>query len=71
MQELRSRIIDGMKFMWDGIDYGSAEEAEAAMAGYSAASFETRMLEEDGTLHVYTRRVVKDVVVEDSPAGGT
>jgi hypothetical protein len=71
MQELRSRIIDGMKFMWDGNDYASAEEAESAMAKYSADSFETRMLEEDGTLHVYTRRVVKDVVVEGSPANGT
>ena len=67
MAEPRSRIIDGMKFMWDGIDYESTEEAEKAKAEHEEKSFETRLVEEDGKPRVYTRRVVKDVVVDGSP----
>jgi len=67
MAEPKSRIIDGMKFMWDGKDYESNEEAERAKAEYEENSFQTRLVEEDGKLRVYTRRVVKDVVVDGSP----
>ena len=71
MQQPKSLVIDGMKFMWDGIDYANHQEAETARAEYESKSFETRILEEDGKHHVYTRRVVKEVVVEGAPPDGS
>ena len=67
MAEPRSRIIDGMKFMWDGRDYESVEEALEVKQEYEKESFETRLLEEDEKVHVYTRRVVAEVVVNGEP----
>lgn len=64
MAEPRSRIIDGMKFMWDGRDYGTVEEAIEVKEGYEKDNFECRLLEEDDKVQVYTRRVVAEVVVE-------
>ena len=64
MEEPRSRTIDGMKFMWDGRDYESVEEALAVKEQYEKENFETRLLEEDDKVHIYTRRVVAEVVVE-------
>ena len=67
MGKIQARLIDGMKFMWDGQDYESIEEAEKVQAQYEKEKFETRIVEEDGKIHVYTRRVVTEVVVEGSP----
>lgn len=63
MSEPRSRVIDGKKFMWDGSDYDSVDDALESRERYEKDSFETRLLEEDGKVHVYTRRVVAEVVV--------
>jgi hypothetical protein len=63
MAEPRSRIIDGMKFMWDGRDYDSVDEALEVKEEYDKDNFETRLLEEEEKVHVYTRRVVAEVVV--------
>ena len=62
-----ARVIDGMKFMWDGEDYESREAAEEKCAAYGKERFETRIVEEDGTIHVYSRRVVTEVVVDGAP----
>ncbi len=51
--------IDEKKFMWDGSVYGSRIEAEKARDAYGAEGFETRLVEEDGKVLVYTRRAVK------------
>jgi hypothetical protein len=56
-----------MKFMWDGEDYASLEKAESQRAEYEKEAFEVRLVEEDGKVHVYTRRVVTDVEVEGPP----
>ena len=67
MAEPRARIIDGKKFMWDGREYENEAEADKAGEEYEKESFETRTVEEDGKVHVYTRRVVAEVAAEGSP----
>ena len=62
-----ARIIDGKKFMWDGIEYESGERAGAKKAEYEKDGFETIMLEEEGRSVLYTRRVVTEIVVEGAP----
>jgi len=58
-----AQVIDGKKFMWDGTVYESQEAASKAMVAYQQDNFEVRLVEEPGTFLVYTRRVVKEVVV--------
>jgi hypothetical protein len=53
-----------MKFMQDGKVYSSKEDAEKAMESYRNAGFEVRLLEEGGGFLVFSRRVVKEVKVE-------
>ena len=67
MAEPRSRLIDGMKFMWDGRDYDSVDKALEVKEEYEKGNFETRLLEEGEKVHVYTRRVVAEVVVNGEP----
>jgi hypothetical protein len=47
---------EGRKFMWDGQVYATAGDAAGAAAGYEAERFEVRLVEQDGTFLVYTRR---------------
>jgi hypothetical protein len=67
MAEPTARFFEGMKFMWDGRDYESGAAAEEVKQEYEKDNFETRIVEEDGKFHVYTRRVVTNVEVEGSP----
>ena len=62
-----AKKIEGKKFMWDGEDYESLADAKQKQAEYEKDDFETRVVEEDGKVHVYTRRVVTDVQVEGAP----
>ena len=64
MPEIRSRIFDGKKFMWDGKEYAEQAEAQRAEKAYQEQNFETRLVSEEGKYQIYTRRVVKEVVVE-------
>ena len=63
----RGCLIDGKKFMWDGKEYESKEDAEKAAGEYATEKFETRIVEENDTVHVYTRRVVTEIVLEGAP----
>jgi hypothetical protein len=56
-------ISDGKKFMWDGRFYATEEEAAPAQEAYLMDNFQVRVVEEEGKLLVYTRRVVKEVAV--------
>ncbi len=56
-------ISDGKKFMWDGRLYANEEAAAKAAQSYRNNNFEIRRLEQDENFLVYTRRVVKQVVV--------
>ncbi len=58
-----SRKVDGRKFMWDGTDYGSEADANAAAEKYRTDGFEAVVVAGD-KFHVYTRRVVTEVKVE-------
>ncbi len=64
MAILRSEKFDGMKFMMDGQAYNSKADAEKTMESYAGAGFDVRLLEEDGRFLVFSRRVVKEVKVE-------
>jgi hypothetical protein len=54
------------KFMWDGIDYPSKEKALEKAQKYKDDGFEVETNEENGKTYLYTRRVVKEVVVAPS-----
>ncbi len=58
------RLFDRQKFMWDGESYDSGEAPETKKSEYQGQGFETRLLEEEGKILLYTRRVVKEIVIE-------
>lgn len=58
------KIIDNKKFMWDGETYEGMEQAKEAEESYKKENFETRIIEEEGKPLVYTRREVKEIVLE-------
>lgn len=60
-------FVDRRKFVWDGEAYDSRAAAEAKKGEYEGQGFETQMIEEEGKFLLYTRRVVKEVVVEGEP----
>jgi len=53
--------------MWDGEAYDSTAAAEAKKKEYETQGFETELVEEEGKALVYTRRVVKEIVIEGEP----
>jgi hypothetical protein len=57
--------INGKKFMWDGVDFQSKEEILDTMQKYKKDGFEVETYEEGDKLFLYTRRVVKDVVITE------
>lgn len=64
------KIINSKKFMWDGETYEGMEQAKAAEENYKKENFETRIIEEEGKPLVYTRREVKEIVLEgEAPPG--
>jgi hypothetical protein len=62
-----SKIIDGKKFMWDGLLYESEKEAQEVKQKYADNNFEVRLLEEENKYLLYTRRVVTEIVLEGEP----
>jgi hypothetical protein len=61
------RFFDRSKFVWDGELYDSQAAADAKKGQYETAEFQTQLVEEEGKFLLYTRRVVKNVVVEGEP----
>ena len=57
-------VVDGKKFMWDGHLYDTREASSNAADAYRRDNFEVQLTEDRGTFLVYTRRVVKEVVVQ-------
>jgi hypothetical protein len=62
-----SRIINGKKFMWDGLVYPTQEEAQGVVEKYRKDNFEVELVEEENQFLVYTRRVVKEIVLDGKP----
>ena len=60
-------FVGRRKFIWDGEAYDSRAAAEAKKGEYEGQGFETLLIEEEGKFLLYTRRVVKEVVVEGEP----
>jgi len=61
------RFFDRRKFMWDGEAYDSRIAAEARKNDYEKQGFEAQLVEEEGAPLLYTRRVVKEIVIEGEP----
>jgi hypothetical protein len=59
-----SRIINGKKFMWDGVVYPTQEEAQAVVEKYKKDNFEVEFVKEENQFFVYSRRVVKEIVLD-------
>lgn len=66
-----SRKVNEKKFMWDGVVYESKKEAQDVMQKYKNDGFEVELIEEfieeEKKYLLYTRRVVKEIVVEGEP----
>ena len=62
-----SRIINGKKFMWDGVVYESKEKAQEVMEKYQKDHFKVELIEEEEQYLLYTRRVVTEIVLEGEP----
>jgi hypothetical protein len=58
-------MVKEKKFMWDGIDYPSKEKALEKVQTYKNNGFEVETFEESGKTYLYTRRVVKEMIVPD------
>ena len=61
-------LRDGRKFMWDGRTVETQEEASRVAESYRNDNFEVQIVEEGGKFLVYSRRVVKEVVVAGEPS---
>ncbi len=59
----QSVTIDGKKFLWDGHLFENQDKGSRAAEAYLKDNFEVQMVEVGGTYLIYTRRVVKEVVV--------
>ena len=58
------QFIEGKKFMWDGIEYTTQEEAKKKASEYKKNDFETQVIQIKDKYLVYTRRVVTEIVLE-------
>ena len=56
--------VEGDKYMWDGAEYGTRDEAKAKASAYGTDGFEAQVVEEEHKFLVYTRRVVTEIVLE-------
>ena len=61
------RFFDRRKFMWDGETYETRPAAEAKRSEYAAQGFKTELVEEEEKPLLYTRREVKEIVLEGEP----
>ena len=59
-------LMNGKKFMWDGVDYPDGEKASENTQKYKGEGFEVEVVEEEGKTYLYTRRVVKHVVASNA-----
>ena len=62
-----ARVFNGKKFMWDGRVYNNEKERSEIAQKYRDDGFEVEMVDEGGQHFLFTRRVVKEVVVEGKP----
>lgn len=59
-------VVEGKKLLWDGFDYTSGDDASKKMQKYKDEGFEVEAVEENGKTFLYTRRVVKEIIVQNA-----
>jgi hypothetical protein len=59
-----TRYEGNSKFIWDGEIYESSADAENKKKSYEESGFETRIYSEGGKYMLYTRREVKEIVLD-------
>lgn len=62
-----SRIFDGKKFMWNGSTYNDEKSAFEISQKYESDGFETKVINEEDKYFVFSRRIVKEIIVEGQP----
>ena len=62
-----ARIFNGKKFMWDGKTYTDEKEVKEIAQKCKDDGFEIELVKEGNQYFLFTRRVVKEVVVEGAP----
>ncbi len=62
-----ARTFNEKKFMWDGRAYDNKQEMTKIKQEYQEKEFEVEVVEEDSKYFLFSRRLVKEVVVEGSP----
>ena len=67
MDERLVRYFDRKKFMWDGEEYASKDDATQKEKEFRGKDFEVQVVPDNGKHLIYTRRVVTEVVVEGAP----
>ena len=59
----RALVVEGKKFLWDGQLFDAHEDASRQAEAYKDDKFEVHLVEQGGKHLVYSRRLVKEVVV--------
>jgi hypothetical protein len=59
--------FDGKKYMWDGRGYSNEQEMKETKKTYLDKGFEVQVVEEENQYFLFSRRLVKEVVVEGQP----
>jgi hypothetical protein len=59
----RAVMIEGKKFLWDGRLFDTHDDASRQAEAYKTDNFEVQLVERGNQHLVYTRRLVKEVVV--------
>lgn len=62
-----SRIVDGKKFLWDGSTYNDEKSAFEISQKYESDGFEAKVINEEDKYFVFSRRIVKEIIVEGQP----
>lgn len=62
-----SRIFDGKKFLWDGSTYNDEKSAFEISQKYESDGFEAKVINEEDKYFVFSRRIVKEIIVEGQP----
>lgn len=59
-----AKIIDGLKYMWDGEIYETKDVAEEKKKEYEKNNFQTMLIKEEDKYLLYTRRVVTEIIID-------
>ena len=60
----KAKFFDDKKFMWDGKTYDTESQAQEILKNYEKDGFEVRMAQEEDKYLIFTRRVVKEIILE-------